>query len=215
VSAGFEPIAQAWIAHVRAQEDRWYEHNAACFFELLPAPGRATLDVGCGEGRLGRALLERGYHVVGVDLSPTLAAHARESFDVVEADAAALPFATDAFDLVVAFMSLMDIDDLDGAVREAARVLEPGGRFCLAVSHPILTAGDGEPFTIAGSYLEPHRYRGLFPSSGLDLESWHRPLEAYSRALEAAGFVVESLRELPGVNRPHLPISLHARARHR
>jgi len=210
--AGFEPIAKAWIAHVREQGDHWYRHNAAAFVDLLPPPGRATLDVGCGEGRLGRGLLERGHHVTGVELSPTLAAHAREAYDVVEADAAELPFADDSFDLVIAFMSLMDIDDADRAVSEAARVLESGGRFCAALVHPILSAGDGEPFTISGSYLDVHRYRGRMRTTDLEIEGWHRPLEAYMRALEAAGFLIEALRELPGVNRPHLPISLHLRA---
>jgi SAM-dependent methyltransferase len=210
---GFEPIAAAWIDHVRAQGDPWYRNNAAKFLERLPPPARATLDVGCGEGRFGRELVTLGHRVTGVEVSPTLAAHARESFEVVEADAAALPFEDASFDLVVAFMSLMDIDDVTGAVREGARVLEPGRRFSAAIVHPILSAGDGEPFTIAGSYLEPHRYRGRpVRTPGLEIEGWHRPLEAYTRAFEDAGLLIESLRELPGVNRPHLPISLHLHA---
>jgi SAM-dependent methyltransferase len=209
---GWEPIAEAWVDHVRAQEDRWYPHNAAAFLELLPPPGRATLDIGCGEGRLGRELVERGHRVTGVELSPTLAGHARRSFDVVEADASALPFGDASFDLAVAFMSLMDIDDHAAATREAARVLEHGSRFCIALSHPVLSAGDGDPFAIAGSYLEPRRKRVPFLTSGLEVDSWHRPVEAYTRAIEDAGFLIEALRELPGVNRPHLPISLHLRA---
>jgi SAM-dependent methyltransferase len=209
---GFEPIAAAWMDHVRAQGDGWDRSNAERFLERLPPPGRATLDVGCGEGRLGRELVALGHRVTGIEVSPTLAAHARESFEVVEADAAALPLEDESFDLVVAFMSLMDMDDPAGAVREAARVLEPGCRFSAAIVHPILSAGDGEPFTIAGSYLESHRYRGKLITTGFELEGWHRPLEAYTRALEDAGLVIETLRELQGMRRPHLPISLHLHA---
>ena len=51
-----------------------------------------------------------------------------------------------------------------------------------------------------------------FLTDGLEIESWHRPLVAYARALEAAGLLIEALRELPGVNRRHLPISLHLQA---
>jgi SAM-dependent methyltransferase len=210
---GFEPIAAEWLDHVRAQGDAWYRNNAERFLERLPPPGRATLDVGCGEGRLGRDLAALGHRLTGVEVSPTLAAHARESFQVVEADAAALPFEDASFDLAVAFMSLMDIDDPAGAVREGARVLEPGRRFSAAIVHPILSAGDGEPFTIAGSYLEAHRYRSpLVTSPDVEIEGWHRPLEAYTRAFEDAGLLIEVLREVPGMNRPHLPISLHIHA---
>jgi SAM-dependent methyltransferase len=174
----------------------------------LPTASRDTPP----HGRLGRELLKQGHRVTGVELSPTLAAHAREAYEVVEADAAALPFEDDSFHLVIAFMSLMDVDDVDRAVSEAARVLEPGGRFCAALVHPVLSAGDGEPFTIEGSYLEPHRYRRRLRTTELEIEGWHRPLETYTRALEAAGLLIEALRELPGLNRPHLPISLHVRA---
>jgi SAM-dependent methyltransferase len=210
VERGFEPIADVWLAHVRDQGNAWFGVNAAAFVELLPPPGRATLEIGCGEGRFGRELVARGHRVTGVELSPTLAALARESFEVVEADAAALPFADASFDLVVAFMSLMDIEDMAGAVREAARVLEPGRRFSASIVHPVLSAGEGEPFTIARSYLEPHRYtETMVTSPDVEFESLHRPLEAYTRAFEDAGLLIESLRELQGVRRPDLPISLH------
>ena len=212
MGGGFEPIADVWLSHVRDQGNAWFGVNAAAFVGRLPPPGRATLELGCGEGRFGRELVARGHSVTGVELSPTLAALARESFDVVEADAAALPFPDASFDLVVAFMSLMDIDDMAGAVREAARVLEPGRPFSASIRHPVLSAGKGDPFTIAGSYLEPHRYWEGLVTSELEFESWHRPLEAYTRAFEEAGLLIEALRELQGVKRPHLPISLHLHA---
>ena len=211
MAQGFEAIADVWLAHVRDQGNAWFGVNATAFLERLPPPGRATLEIGCGEGRFGRRLVEGGYRVTGVEPSPTLAALAREAFAVVEADAAALPFEDGSYDLVVAFMSLMDIDDLSGAVREAARVLEPGRPFSASIVHPISSAGDGEPFTIA-SYLEPRRYRQHLITSGVELESWHRPLEAYTRAFEDAGLRIETLRELAGRKRPHLPISLHLHA---
>ena len=56
-------------------------------------------------------------------------------------DAASLPFEDGSFDLVVAFMSLQDIEDFEGAIGEAARVLEPKGRFCMAIVHPLNSAG--------------------------------------------------------------------------
>ena len=76
--------------------------------------------------------------------SPTMVPAAREadpSIDVHLADAAELPFPDAPADLVVAFMSLQDVTDAAGAIREAARVLEPGGHLCLAVVHPLGSAG--------------------------------------------------------------------------
>ena len=198
---GFEPIADKWLAHVHDHRNAWFGVNAAAFVERLPPPRRATLELGPGEGRFGRALLGLGHRVTGVEISPTLAALARRSFEVVEADAAALPFEDGSFDLVVAFMSLMDIDDMPGAVCEAARVLEPGGRFSASIVHPLLSAGEGEPFTIAGSYLEQRRYRETLITSEVEFESWHRPLEAYTRAFQDAGLLIVELRELQGVRR--------------
>ena len=210
---GFEPIADVWLEHVRDQGNAWFGVNAAAFVQRLPPPGRATLELGTGEGRFGRELVARGHRVTGVEISPTLAALARESYEVVEADAAALPFDDASFDLVLAFMSLMDVDDMAGAVREGARVLEPGGRFSASIVHPILSAGDGEPFMIARSYLEPHRFLDrMVTSPHVEFESIHRPLDAYTRAFEDAGLLIETLRELQGVRRPHLPISVHLHA---
>jgi len=60
---------------------------------------------------------------------------------VVLADATQLPFADGTFDLVVSYVCLHDIDEMPRAVYEAARVLDPTGRLCAAIPHPINTAG--------------------------------------------------------------------------
>jgi SAM-dependent methyltransferase len=160
-------------------------------------PGRRTLDLGCGEGRVARDLIALGHTVVGADAAPAMVEAARDgdaSFEVHLADAAALPFDDNAFDLVVAFMSLQDIDDMEAAVRESARVLEAGGRLCLAIVHPLNSAGsfDGgdadSPFVIEGSYLDRSHYADELRRDGLDITfvSEHRPLRAYADALAGA-----------------------------
>src|SRR5207249_2048891 len=145
-----------------------------------------------------RDLKALGHSAVGVDGSPTMVARASEadpSIDVQVADAASLPFPNGYADLVTAFMSLQDIEDAAGAIREAARVLEPGGRLCLAVVHPFNSAGRFEgddadsPFVVRGSYLKRFRYRDLIERDGLSvtLESAHRHIGWYFAALEGAG----------------------------
>jgi SAM-dependent methyltransferase len=213
--------------------DSYWRFHRDQFLALLPPPRRLALDLGCGEGRLARDLKTRGYRVVGVDGSPTLVRLAREAdpeFAAYVADAASLPFMSARFDLVVAFMSLHDIAGPENAMREVARVLERGGRLCLAIVHPLNSAGAFEsadpasPFTIRGSYLEPFRYADEIERDGLRMrfESEHRPLAAYFDALAQAGLLVDALREpaLPDEAMRYsensrwqrLPLFLHIRA---
>lgn len=229
----WERQAEDWVRWARepGHDSYWLFHRDR-FLELLPPPGRLTVDVGCGEGRLARDLKELGHTVVAVDRSPTMVRHAREAdpeLDVREADAAALPVEDGAADLVVSFMSLMNTDDLGGAVREAARVLAPGGRYCIAIVHPLNTAGaftsrdDGAPFVIEGSYFEHTTKEVPVERDGLKMTflDAHRPLEHYFRAVEAAALAVERLREIADTSDDQgaarwrrIPLFLHIRAAH-
>ena len=203
----WEDQAENWLAWARTpgHDAYWYYRDA--FFPLVPPPGRRTLEVGCGEGRVVRDLAARGHRVVGVDYSPTLLRHAAAAHAggrYVRADASALPFRDAEFDLVVAYNSLGDVEDLPGSMQETGRVLESGGRFCFCVTHPMLDAGRFEsrqpdaPFVVSGSYLGPRRpFEGTYARAGLEItfRGWCYPLEAYVRAFEAAGLLVETLRE--------------------
>ena len=55
------------------------DHYRDAFFALVPAPARATLEIGSGEGRVARDLAGRGHRVTGVDLTPALARLAAEA----------------------------------------------------------------------------------------------------------------------------------------
>lgn len=213
--------------------DSYWRFHRDQFREIVPPPGERTLDLGSGEGRLSRDLKDRGHAVVSLDGSLTLARAADEmdpSVPVVVADAAAIPIRESTFDLVVAFMSLQDVDDLAQAVGEAARVLQPGGVLCLAIVHPLNSAGSfatrdpDSPFVVAGSYLESGYYVDETERDGLTMTfaSAHRPTQSYVGALAEAGFLVEALRE-PGVPREvadspsyerwrRIPLFLHLRA---
>lgn len=115
----WEKNAANWAAWARKPDFDSYWKYAQTFFELVPPPGRRTLEVGCGEGRVSRDLAARGHHVFAVDTSPTLirlAHDADASVAYVRCDAAALPFQDESFDLAVFYNSLMDFDDMDTSV---------------------------------------------------------------------------------------------------
>jgi SAM-dependent methyltransferase len=220
---GWESEAQNWAHFARTPglDSAHEDINLPALLELLPPSGRRTLDLACGEGRLGRHLASLGHRVVGIDASPTmirLAATHPDRQPALLADAAALPFGDGAFDLVVAYMCLHDIDAMPQAVAEVARVLGRPGRLCAAIPHPVNSAGSfrgrdpGAPFVIRGSYLDPAQDIWVHDRDGVRLtfHSEHRPLEAYSRALEAAGLLTEAIRE---VRAPDQAVARDRRAR--
>jgi SAM-dependent methyltransferase len=197
--------ADDWAAFARTPgHDRAHERlNFPAFLELLPPPRGRTLDIGCGEGRVGAVLAERGYDVVGVDSSPRMVELASERHEAILADAAALPFEDSSFALAVAYMSLMNVDDLEGVVVEAARVLEPGGQLCAAVLHPLFAAGawtDKE--SVDSTFAVTDYFAGALTPlessrDGIRVTFYDRPLplSRYAAALERAGLLVEALRE--------------------
>ena len=201
---GVDSLSEAWERHAGdwarwarvPGHDVYHERlNWPAFCELVPGAGRRTLDVGCGEGRVGRSLQDDGHRVVGIDSSRTLVELAREAGgyeELVLGDAAKLPWGDRSFDLAIAYMSLQDVDDLPGVVGEIARVLETAGRLCLAIVHPL----NRSPEALDG-YFEEHRFADEFERDGLTMtfESIDRPLDAYTRTLADAGFFIEQLRE--------------------
>ncbi|MGZ6963967.1 MAG: class I SAM-dependent methyltransferase [Acidimicrobiia bacterium] len=237
---------QSWRVEWEGQAGDWVELttddpfydllNEPTFLELVPDPGALTIDVGCGEGRLARVLAERGHRVAAVDGAPSLAAraaHDQRPTAVTVGDITALPVTSGAADLVVCFMVLMDVEDLERGVAELARILAPRGVVCAAILHPIFTSGlfvPGDPnrtFSM-GEYRRPMRH--VLDMTRPNGETFpfrveHRPMEDYSRAFEAAGLSITALREpRPSdelveqrpefANYQRVPNFLHIRAEH-
>jgi SAM-dependent methyltransferase len=223
--------AADWLRWARAPgHDSYWRFHRDAFLSILPSPGRCTADIGCGEGRLTRDLIGLGHRVVSLDASPAMvratATHPDGGARAVLGDAAALPFAGASVDLAVAFMSLQDVDRMEDAVGEAARVLIPGGRLCLAVVHPANSAGafEGEsgdplrPFVIRGSWFDRRRTLDSVDRDGFTMtfHSEHRSLQAYADALSRAGLLIERIAEVgdpdPAISWHRMPLFLHLRA---
>ena len=177
----YQDKAADWIrdrgAALRRHEGDWDEAEWLDRFTEGWPPGARVLDVGCGSGwPMGAALLERGFEVVGLDASPGLIAHARETLpkgdwrigDMREA----LP--EGAFHGVLAWHSLFHLTpEAQAAVLPvlAARVT-PGGRlmFTAGPAHgEAIGEWRGEPL-YHGS-LAPEAYRALLDEGGLTAEN--------------------------------------------
>lgn len=101
-------------------------------------PCRRALEVGCGTGLLSRRLLSQqpGLQLVLSDLAHGMSHHVLQQFPacpVCDADAVALPFLDNCFDLVVSSSVYQWLNDLPAAFAEVARVLVPEGRFAVAL----------------------------------------------------------------------------------
>jgi ubiquinone/menaquinone biosynthesis C-methylase UbiE len=90
-----------------------------------------VLDAGCGTGGFIRMLraARPSWQVTGVDLSPLACSFAgeRTGTEIVEGSLTALPFADASFDAVTTGDVLYHVDDTEGALRECARCVKPGG----------------------------------------------------------------------------------------
>jgi len=128
-------------------------------------PG-TCLDLGCGTGIAISVVLERGWRVVGVDLSGDQLRVARQRAGtsgarLVVADATALPFTDGAFDAVVSLLTHTDFDHPEAAFAEAARVLRRGGRLSYVGVHPCFVSPFVERRPTGPHLLHPgYRRRG-------------------------------------------------------
>jgi ubiquinone/menaquinone biosynthesis C-methylase UbiE len=184
--------SDAYAAWARAGLDISFEPTLAALIELLPPPPLDVLDVGCGEGRFGLELVRRGYEVVGVDVEPRMVELASEHHRALVAEATELPFAEAAFPCVVSVHVLMEIEDLELAVAEISRVVQPGGALVAVVEHPFASGAKVERYSAPARYMWPVTHEGV----DLALGGIHRPLGMYLSSLEAAGLQVDRLREI-------------------
>ena len=136
----FDRIAPVYDAMNRAMtlglDRRWRRLTA----RAVVRRGGKILDACCGTGDLALAGRAAGGEVVGVDFSEAMLARARRKapeMEWVQADAAALPFPDESFDAVTVGFGIRNLADLEGGLRELARVLKPGGRLgCLEITRP-------------------------------------------------------------------------------
>lgn len=190
----------------RGDFGRRYVLDPVMLPRALARSPRRVLDVGCGEGRFCRALESHGIATVGIDPTPGLLDAARaheERGALVRGFAERLPFRTETFDLVVSYLSLIDIPDIEAGITEMARVLAPGGTLLIANLNSFNTA------CADGGWVKDEEGRRLhYPIDhylteramwieyrGIRIVNHHRPLSTYLRCLLGCGLTLSYFDE--------------------
>ena len=133
-------MTNEWDATASVYEDQFEKVTSQTVARLVdwlaPRAGLTFADVACGPGVVTIALAERGAAVRASDFSAAMVARAREraaDFDVTVdvADAASLPYDDASVDGAVSNFGVIFCPDVDGALRELARVTRPGGRLAV------------------------------------------------------------------------------------
>ena len=156
---------------------------------LVKGEPREILETAAGSGVLTRAIASRlpgSARIVATDLNQPMLDHAmtRQSDDRIEwrqADALALPFANESFDVIACQFGVMFFPDKVQGYKEARRVLKPGGRFFFNVWDRISENEFADVITQALAEVFPHdppRFMMRTPHGYHDVERIRRELNA-------------------------------------
>lgn len=211
---------------------------------LSVQPGEKVLDIACGQGVLCRKLAQMNAEVTGIDAAESMIQAARqrgpETIRYQIADATnphGLP--SSHFHAAACVLAIQNIHPLPTVFSGVARLLVPGGRFVMAMTHPCFRGPgethwgwDGEKkvqYRRVDRYLVPRKTPIVtHPGSDPTQYTWtfHRPIEDYVKSLSRAGMMLDAMEEWPShktsdsgpraaaenVSRKEIPLFLAIRA---
>jgi SAM-dependent methyltransferase len=195
----------------------WYEHEFLgpqdtrasdpleidhCLRALLGPGSGVCLEVGCGTGVHASTVRELGWTPIGVDVSAGMLRHARGRLVIARADAQRLPLRDASLPAVISVMAHTDMPGYLAVVREAARVLRPGGTLVHVGVHPCFCGGfadrsDPQAVVIRPGYLDSHWTKASWTDKGVrdKVGATHFPLPALLHAFTGAGLALDRFAE--------------------
>jgi len=208
-------IADDWVAHADLNDYRNFFLMPRTLEMVGEVGGRRILDLGCGDGGYARELARRGAEVTAIDGSPRLIEVAEQRTRIaglsmvhICANASALSesgIQPASFDIVLAAMSLMDVEDYPGAIREVHRTLRPAGELIMSITHPCFSAPLSEwaregrhqlRHFMVDRYFERIAWESkITPHFGNAVLRRHRPLEDFMLPPIACGLELCDFRE--------------------
>ena len=203
--AAYDEIAD-WYEHeflgpqdTRAADPLEIDH---CLRALL-GPGSGTcLEVGCGTGVHAATVRELGWAPIGVDISTGMLRHARGRLAIAMADAQRLPFRDKSLPAVISVMAHTDMPGYLAVVREATRVLRPGGALVHVGVHPCFCGGFADrskpqAVVIKPGYRDGHWTKTSWTDKGVrdKVGATHFPLPGLLHAFTDAGLALDRFAE--------------------
>jgi len=203
----------AWYSEHLANEDTY--HAKVILPNLLrlidPKAGQKVLEIGCGEGFFAEEIAKKGSTVTGCDISPELIALAKKkgkaNYLVTPAQNLSM-FENNSFDVVLAVLTLQNMERLDVVMKEVSRVLVPRGRFVFVLNHPMIRIPQASSWDYdeekkvqyrrLDAYLSERRTAiDMHPGKGKKslTYSFHRSLQEYMKLLRGGGFTITRLEE--------------------
>ena len=150
--------------------------------KYVPLEKRKVLDIGCGVGMYLLAIRDFSEGVYGVDIDAERAAQAHHRLpNIAVASAEQLPFARNSFDVVLLHEVIEHLEDDQWAVREAYRVLAPGGRIVIFAPNRLY------PLETHGIFWRGQYHFGNFPFIGWLPDPLRNRLAPHVRAYTGRG----------------------------
>lgn len=215
VDASWSGNADFWDANYdeRGDLNRRYGSDPVLLRMIGQVEGMRILDAGSGQGYLCRMLARRGAAMTGVENAQrfheiAMAHQQRDPLPInfIKGSISDMPYLrSGTFDIAVANYVLIDVPDYEAALREIGRVLIPGGRFVIALSHQSLDFAwylaapdsprredrlfwtDDDYFVRRAGYIAWGQVKPFI--------SFHRPLRDYVAGARAAGLELRDLDE--------------------
>jgi ubiquinone/menaquinone biosynthesis C-methylase UbiE len=206
-------IAEDWSAFAESNDYRNYFLIPNTLELLGEIKGKSILDLGCGEGGYSRLISKMGADVTAIDGSEKLIEIAGKkaeqeglaikyfvrnanSFDDIESE---------SFDIVLATMSLMDVEDYTGSIAEVKRVLKKDGLLLMSISHPCFSGKktgwnkreDGSVLFTTDDYFNKSPWESFINEKHFNKKVVfrHMPLQDFINPLIELGFKMKGFYE--------------------
>jgi len=199
-----------WINKAQSNDFRMYYIMPYTLEKLGDVKGKYILDLGCGEGGYSRALAHKGAVVTSADCSEVMIEYARNKAHeedlriehyVINANALN-DINENYYDVVLCSMMLMDIEDLDGTLKEIHRVLKPNGTVFISILHPCFKGketkwlkNNGTIEVLVSDYHNPKEWVGEIKGMNAPILYRHRTLSDYIMAFVKNNFKIIDMNE--------------------
>ncbi len=204
-------LGSEWIEKAQTNDFRMYYIMPNTIGKFGDVKGEKILDLGCGEGGYSRELAKKGAIVTSIDCSEEPLEYAKKKAEEEQLEIKhymrnsnnLYGLEDNIFDDVLSSMMIMDVEDLNGTLKEIYRVLKPGGKVFISMLHPCFKppvehkwfSNDGEIQVIVKDYYNPTEWNGSITGLERTVVYRHKTLSEYVKFFVKNGFILLDMDE--------------------